>query len=151
MGDAAYAALVLSRYVAHRLHLILGALVLHRTIRSVSKYPLVVMATAALPEPSRAVLRDVGIDIVDVDHLEPAEGQHPGFDAKFNHFHEIWTKLAVFSLTDYDRVILIDSDMLFLRPMDELFDLVLPGDDWIAAAPACVCNPLKIPHYPTDW
>jgi hypothetical protein len=56
----------------------------------------------------------------------------------------------VFGLEQFERVILIDADMIFLRGMDELFDLELK-DGWIGAAPACVCNPFKIADYPTDW
>lgn len=57
---------------------------------------------------------------------------------------------------------LLDSDMLVLRNMDELMDLDLdePGvaarggagsRRVYAAGHACVCNPLKKKHYPADW
>jgi alpha-N-acetylglucosamine transferase len=128
-----------------------GALVLNRTLQAVSKYPLVIMATDTLPASSRDVLQRSGLRIVDVDHISPAEGQHSGFDTSFNRFNDAWTKLAVFGLTEFEKIILIDSDMLVLQSMDELFDMKLPGEDWIAAAPACVCNPFKIEHYPADW
>lgn len=52
----------------------------------------------------------------------------------------------------------LDSDMLVLKNMDELMDLELDSPDMegkgnrvFAAGHACVCNPLKKPHYPTDW
>lgn len=52
----------------------------------------------------------------------------------------------------------LDSDMLVLRNMDELMELELDppsaagkGDKVFAASHACVCNPLKKPHYPKDW
>lgn len=35
--------------------------------------------------------------------------------------------------------------------MDEIFDMPLPGLDWIAAVPACICNPFKVKNYPKDW
>ena len=48
--------------------------------------------------------------------------------------------------------------MLVLRNMDELMDVELdpPGNDGkgnkvYAASHACVCNPLKKPHYPKNW
>lgn len=44
----------------------------------------------------------------------------------------------------------MDSDMIVMRNMDELMDIVLP-DDWIAACHACACNPRKLKHYPADW
>jgi len=53
-------------------------------------------------------------------------------------------------LIEYDRVVLLDSDIIVMRNMDDIFDTELP-DGWIAAAHACACNPRKIPHYPADW
>lgn len=128
----------------------LGLLTVNYTLQSVSAYPLVVMATDTLPESSRATIRSQGMEIIDVEHLAPAAGRHGGFDPKFSRFADTWTKLRVFDLVGYERVVMIDSDMIFLRGMDELFDMDLE-DDWIAACPACVCNPFKIPHYPADW
>jgi len=108
------------------------------------------MATDGLPASSRKIIEAQGMEIVDVDHLVPAAGQHGGFDPKFARFNDAWTKLRVFGLTQYERVVMIDSDMIYTRGMDEIFDLEIP-EDWIAAAPACVCNPFKIAHYPVDW
>lgn len=127
-----------------------GLLTVHHTLRAVSAYPLVVLATDTLPSSSRAIINNAGMEIIDVPHLSPAAGQHQGFDPSFARFNDAWTKLAVFGLEQYERVILIDADMIFLRGMDDLFEMELQ-DGWIAAAPACVCNPFKIADYPADW
>jgi alpha-N-acetylglucosamine transferase len=73
-------------------------------------------------------------------------------------FYDCWSKLAPFSLTGYERVVQLDSDMLVLRNMDELMTLPLDapelsgsGGRVFAAGHACVCNPLKKPHYPKNW
>lgn len=73
-------------------------------------------------------------------------------------FYDCWSKLAPFSLVEYDRVVQLDSDMLVLQNMDELMDLELDavglagkGQRVFAASHACVCNPLKKPHYPKNW
>lgn len=62
----------------------------------------------------------------------------------------------VFSLVEYDRVVLLDGDMLVRRNMDELMELELDGpedegDRVFAASHACACNPLKKSHYPKAW
>ncbi|OCF73611.1 galactinol synthase [Kwoniella mangroviensis CBS 8886] len=130
---------------------IAGLLTLHRTLISVSSYPLIVMTTSSLSQSSRETITSSGIEIIEVEHLSPSSDQHSGFDPSFSRFNDAWTKIRVFGLEQFERIILIDSDMIFLRGMDELFDLELPGDDWIAASPACVCNPFKLKHYPEDW
>jgi lipopolysaccharide biosynthesis glycosyltransferase len=40
--------------------------------------------------------------------------------------------------------------MLVRKNMDELMEMSL-GNDEIAAAHACTCNPRKLPHYRSDW
>jgi hypothetical protein len=52
----------------------------------------------------------------------------------------------------------LDSDMLVMQNMDELMEMELDppslegkGKKVFAAGHACVCNPLKKPHYPKDW
>jgi lipopolysaccharide biosynthesis glycosyltransferase len=73
-------------------------------------------------------------------------------------FYDCWSKLTPFSLTEYDRVVQLDSDMMVVQNMDELMDLELDpasmagkGNRVFAASHACVCNPLKKPHYPKNW
>lgn len=68
-----------------------------------------------------------------------------------------------FSLTEYSRIVQLDSDMLVLQNMDELMTMNLDAPALaetgtvetskrvFAAGHACVCNPLKKPHYPKDW
>ncbi|KAL9604010.1 MAG: hypothetical protein Q9219_000772, partial [cf. Caloplaca sp. 3 TL-2023] len=72
-------------------------------------------------------------------------------------FYDCWSKLVPFSLINYDRIVQLDSDMLTLKNMDELMDLELDspamqgtGNRVFAASHACVCNPLKKPHYPKE-
>jgi alpha-N-acetylglucosamine transferase len=111
---------------------------------------LIVLATDSLGTAHRELISRRGIEVVGIQHLAPAAGAHGGFDDKFARFHDTWTKLQVFGVPGYDRLVLIDADTIMLRGMDELFDLPLAEDE-IAAAPACTCNPFKFAHYPPDW
>jgi len=127
-----------------------GALVVEQCLRSVgSRYPLVAMVTSTLPQEARDVLRKRGIKVKDVDPLHPGDSVHQ-LAAHDSRFADTWTKLRGFSLSEYDRVVLLDSDMIVMRNMDELMDLELP-EGWIAAVHACACNPRKLAHYPADW
>lgn len=47
------------------------------------------------------------------------------------------------------RVVLLNSNLLARRNMDELMEILLENDE-IAAVHACTCNRKKLPHYPPD-
>lgn len=127
-----------------------GVLVLDQSLRSVgSKYPLVVMVTPSLPDDVRAVLRKRRIRTRDVDSLQPPDRNHSLAEHDIR-FADTWTKLRGFELVEYERIVLLDCDMIVLKDMDELMTLDLP-DDHIAAVHVCSCNPRILKHYPKDW
>lgn len=120
-----------------------------------SKYPLVALYTDAFPEEGRKALAARGIPAQRIEYLLPSVSADYSNDARF---YDCWSKLAPFSLTQYDRVVQLDSDMLVLKNMDELMDLELDpaemggsGNRVYAASHACACNPLRKPHYPKNW
>ena len=55
-------------------------------------------------------------------------------------FKETWTKLRAFELTNYDICVFLDADVIIRKNSDEIFDIDLPGSDWIAANHRCVCD-----------
>ncbi|KAJ7706052.1 nucleotide-diphospho-sugar transferase [Mycena rosella] len=127
-----------------------GALVLDDGLRDTkSKYPLVVMVTPDLPQEVRDVLIKRGIPMREIRSLQPGEGVHSLATADAR-FQDTWTKLRAFELEEFDRVVLLDSDMLVKENIDDLMDVPLPPGG-IAAAHVCACNPRKFPHYPADW
>ncbi|KAL7808153.1 glycosyltransferase family 8 protein [Trichoderma gracile] len=140
-----------------------GLLTLNHSLRAVrSKYPLVALYTDAFPPSGRAALAARGIPSQRIDYLVPSAGRDYSNDPRF---YDCWSKLVPFSLTQYARIVQLDSDMLVRRNMDELMDLELDPPSLaasssgnassskrvFAAGHACVCNPLRKPHYPRDW
>ncbi|KAH6652881.1 glycosyltransferase family 8 protein [Truncatella angustata] len=122
-----------------------------------SKYPLVALYTDTFPESGLAVLKARGVPAQRIEYLLPTQGKDYSNDPRF---YDCWSKLTPFSLAQYKRVVQLDSDMLVLRNMDELMEMDLDepsdvekgvGSRVFAAGHACVCNPLKKPHYPKDW
>ncbi|KAI4962282.1 hypothetical protein J4E86_001314 [Alternaria arbusti] len=120
-----------------------------------TKYPLIALYTDTFPEEGHKALDERGIPKQHVKYLLPVKSKDFTADPRF---YDCWSKLTPFSLEEYDRVVQLDSDMLVLQNMDELMDLKLDapstggkGDRVFAASHACVCNPLKKPHYPKDW
>jgi len=113
-----------------------------------SKYPLVVMATSTLSERARQAILELGCEIRDVEPIVPGT---KSTSAAFERFAEAWTKLRAFELDEYERVVMIDSDMLVRKNMDELIDDFQLEPSQIAAGFACTCNPNKIATYPDNW
>ncbi|KAM3458281.1 hypothetical protein MY3296_000487 [Beauveria thailandica] len=154
-----------------------GVLTLNHSLRQVrSAYPLLALYTDSFPAAGLAALAARGIPAQRVDRLAPSAGSRD-FSAD-PRFADTFTKLATFSLTEYERIVQLDSDMLVLRNMDELMDVELDdppaaaalsettgnnnnnnnnaetsssSNRVFAASHVCACNPLKKPHYPPTW
>jgi Glycosyl transferase family 8 len=133
-----------------------GLLTLEYSLKQVdSKYPLVALYTDTFPDEGLQALKSRGIPAREIPYLLPSVSKEYAQDPRF---YDCWSKLAPFSLTEYERVVQMDSDMLVLKNMDELMDIDLDGAEQngdgqrvFAASHACACNPLKKAHYPKDW
>lgn len=123
--------------------------------KSGTAYPLIALYTKTFPESGLKALADRGIPAQKIEYILPTKSKDYSNDPRF---YDCWSKLTPFSLTEYDRVVQLDSDMLVLKNMDELMELELDspsekgrGNRVFACSHACVCNPLKKSHYPKDW
>lgn len=134
-----------------------GVLVLAYTLleKHQSKYPLIVLTTPSLPNDCLQALSSPywngRLQVQEVQPLSPPSTSAPvsGVAARFA---DTYTKLRAFSLFEYDRCVFVDADMMILNQSpDSIFEMRLPGNDWIAAAHACVCNLDSDPWAPEDW
>lgn len=133
-----------------------GLLTLDYSLKQVqSKYPLIALYTSGFPEEGQRELTACAIPAQEIPYLLPSVPKEYTQDPRF---YDCWSKLAPFSLTEYERVVQLDSDMMVLRNMDELMDVELDpaeqngnGQRVFAASHACACNPLKKAHYPVNW
>lgn len=107
-----------------------GAVVAASSLRRLkTRHSIVCMVTDDVPEPSRAELRLVFDDVVEVAKLSGAS--RPMLTEKQSNMYGSWishsyTKWACLTLA-YDKVVLIDADMLFLANSDSLFELAAPA------------------------
>ncbi len=126
-----------------------GARALGASLRAAgSAFPLVVMVTDAVDAATRQQLERDGCLLREVEPVTP-RSDLPGSYANAR-FAAVWTKLAAWGLTEFDRVVVLDADMLVTQDMDELMTIDL-ADGEIAACHACRCNPDRIASYPASW
>eukprot|EP00930_Biecheleria_cincta_P023238 TRINITY_DN16818_c0_g1_i1.p1 TRINITY_DN16818_c0_g1~~TRINITY_DN16818_c0_g1_i1.p1 ORF type:complete len:768 (-),score=122.11 TRINITY_DN16818_c0_g1_i1:272-2293(-) len=104
---------------------ILGAMVLaHSLLKTATKHDLICIHTLDVPTAACALLRDAGWQTVEVHHVEASEAL---FSNPTNRFFNVFTKLRVFGLIQYSKVLLLDTDLLIRENMDSLFDLPAPA------------------------
>ena len=130
-----------------------GVITLAYSLRTHSTaYPLIVLITPSLPEACvRALELEAQQNPLLIIH--PVEPLHPTGPVKLiaARFEDAWTKLRAFELTSYDVCVFLDADITVYKNMDEIFNIALPGTDWIAASHACVCNLDRDPWANVDW
>lgn len=127
-----------------------GLLTLEYSLRKVnSKYHLIVLYTDTFEAEGHRALDQRGIYKQRIEYLLPKSHKDYAQDVRF---YDCWSKLQPFSLTQFERVVQLDSDMVVLQNMDELMTLPMDNETAVfAASHACVCNPYRKPHYPANW
>lgn len=135
-----------------RINYLPGAVLLAHSLRKqISKYPLIILYTPSLPKECLPALRHEASLTNAI--LRPTQPLMPREQRNLiaARFEDTWTKLRVFELFEYERLVFLDADMLVFRNMDELFDLPLLAKNWIAANHCCVCNLDNDEWAPDDW
>lgn len=125
-----------------------GVLTLNYSLKKVnSAYPLVALYTNQLDIDALNILHKNNILTLMIDPIKPNSDD---IDLVDKRFIDTWSKLYFFKLTQFDRIVQLDSDMLIRKNLDELMTLDLNGNKF-GSTHACVCNPNKFDHYPKTW
>ncbi|KIM24984.1 glycosyltransferase family 8 protein [Serendipita vermifera MAFF 305830] len=112
-----------------------GALVLHHSLQAVeAKYPLIVLVTPTLPEEALQILTQSRIETKQVELLLLPESRYEQSKTEVR-FADVWTKIRVFGLEEYEKIVFLDSDMLVRRNMDEIFDYPISPNQIAATVP----------------
>eukprot|EP00434_Breviolum_minutum_P025766 symbB.v1.2.022777.t1/scaffold2059.1/size90859/5 len=104
----------------------LGALVLGYRLQELSpKIDRVIVHTDDVPANYLKAFEKDGLwQLRKVDYID---GVPALYVSKGNIFDGVFTKLAVWKLEEYSKVILLDLDIIPLKPLDPLFDLPCPA------------------------
>lgn len=96
-----------------------GVLVLHESLcRVETAYPLHVAVSKGIPGHVDALLAQRGMAVIRL----PAPIDIPAvFQEKSGHWSYTFDKLHLFGLTQFDKLVYLDSDMMVLANIDELF------------------------------
>ena len=104
----------------------LGALVLGSRLQELSPHiERVIVHTDDVPRNYLEAFEKDGLwQLHKVDYID---GVPDLYVTKGNIFDGVFTKLAVWKLEDYSKVLLLDLDIIPLKPLDKLFDLPCPA------------------------
>lgn len=112
----------------------LGALVFgYSLLKTKPHHDVILLVTPDIPQKQRDILKDYFI-IKEIDYIRI---NTKNFLIKNNRFTDVFTKLHLYNLTEYDKVMLFDIDYFALKNMDHLFDL---------ETPAAHFRNIKLPH-----
>jgi glycogenin glucosyltransferase len=97
-----------------------GALALHASMRRVeSSHPLLVALSPSIAPPVAALLRGAGMQVLTLQRgldLPQMLRERSGY------WGHTFDKVQLFGLTDYEKLVYVDSDMMVLANIDALFD-----------------------------
>lgn len=104
---------------------VLGALVLGHSIRSTgSKHALVCLHTDDVPEAYIDLLSRVW-DCRVIQHVESSK--RLCWPDQADRFEKVFTKLNGLGLVEFEKIVMMDIDMLVVKNIDDLFDLPAPA------------------------
>ncbi|WVQ78831.1 hypothetical protein IAT38_000922 [Cryptococcus sp. DSM 104549] len=87
-----------------------------------SPRPFVVITTSQIPASTEAQLRREGAVVKRVELLDGFPVPTGIAGERNHHWKDQYTKLHIFNLTEFDRVLYLDNDMLLLQPLDSVWD-----------------------------
>lgn len=103
-----------------------GVLALNRSLALVSaKYPLVVLASNGLSENAVGILEQQGLETIrlEVSLVGCNKRECINQEAGYSHWSNTFDKLAIWRMTQFDKLVFLDSDMMVMKNIDHLFML----------------------------
>lgn len=96
-----------------------GIIALSKSIRTHSKYAFHIMVTNDVSESTLTRLRSLCDEVITVDAISNPYDQHQ--DVSWT--SSALTKLNIWRLTQFEKIVYIDADAIVMSSIDELFDL----------------------------
>jgi len=102
----------------------------HPQTRTQQNIPFIIIVPPHVSALKRDILSSEGATVIEVPLLNPTNWTaNPGEPRWVDQF----TKLRLFELTEYDRILYMDTDMLLTRPLDSIFaEAIVHEPQWTA-------------------
>lgn len=102
---------------------LVGVLGLGKCLKKVnSEYNLVTLVNGNISEKSKQILKDNDIEIIETESFKVPEWIKNKNSKNHANWSYTFDKLMIFELTQYDKLVFLDSDMYIRNNIDELFD-----------------------------
>ncbi|KAJ0265870.1 hypothetical protein HA466_0020900 [Hirschfeldia incana] len=112
-----------------------GVVGLAKGLRKVkSAYPLVVAVLPDVPEEHREILRSQGCILREIEPVYPPDDQ---VSYARDYYIINYSKLRIWNLIEYNKVVFLDADIQVFDNIDELFDL---PDGYLHGVIGCFCE-----------
>ena len=100
-----------------------GVIALKRALQAVSsKYPLFCVLSISVDEYCQNLLEEQGVSCIRLNQSSVDFPDQAG--DYFSHWSYTFDKLQIWGLMQFEKIVFLDSDMLILRNIDELFDVI---------------------------
>src|SRR5690242_2106210 len=97
-----------------------GVEVLGHSLRATgTKEAMVLLVTSDVPDRARKRLGRAGWTLREIDVIK---NPVPAKQQLFPRFDKVFTKLRAWELEEFDKVVLLDADMVVTKSLDSLFD-----------------------------
>lgn len=98
-----------------------GVIALNASLQSVgAKYPLYCLLSSNLDTCIQDKLKQYGVSCIRLD--APALSFSAGNDLKYSNWDYTFDKLKIWGLTQFDKIVFVDSDMIVVNNIDHLFE-----------------------------
>lgn len=102
---------------------LIGVLVLNESLIKVnSKYKLVVLINDNISDEAKNILLQKNIEVIKIKSIDLPEWIINNNNRKHTNWNYTFDKLAIFELTQFEKIVFLDSDMFVRNNIDELFD-----------------------------
>lgn len=102
---------------------LIGVLALNESLKMVkSQYKLSVLINENISQKARKILKNNDIEIIEKEAVKLPEWIINKNNQKHTNWNYTFDKLSIFELTEYEKVVFLDSDMFVRNNIDELFE-----------------------------